>query len=123
MLPLRHDPDPKPGLRVRAVKFVVVGGTGAVLNTVILYVLFRWPGVPLVVASALGAELAVVNNYLLNERWTFAATAPSPRRFAKFNAASLGGLAVNAPSVWFLARLALYISWWQIWPVSRLDSL
>jgi len=111
------------GLRVRAVKFVVAGGTGAVLNTAVLYVLFRWPGVPLVVASALGAELAVVNNYLLNERWTFAATAPSPRRFAKFNAASLGGLAVNALSVWFLARLALYISWWQIWPVSRLDSL
>ena len=91
----------------RILKFAVVGGSGAVLNTAVLYVLYRRLQVPLVAASALAAELAVVNNYLLNDRWTFAARSPSIRRFAKFNVSSLGGLAVNVLSVWFLTRHGL----------------
>ena len=86
---------------------MVVGGSGAVLNTAVLYVLHRRLQMPLAAASALAAEVAVVSNYLLHDRWTFAGRAASIRRFAKFNASSLGGLTVNVLSVWSLAHIGM----------------
>jgi putative flippase GtrA len=102
---------PKLGKRKRnwIVKFMLVGGSGAVLNTAVLYVLYGRLHMPLVAASAVAVELAVVNNFLLNDRWTFAARSRSIRRFAKFNVSSLGGLAVNVLSVWLLTRIGLYV--------------
>jgi putative flippase GtrA len=92
----------------RILKFAVVGGTGVIINTSVLYVLSRWAGLPLVAASALAVELAAISNYLLNDTWTFAVRSPSLRRFAKFNTASLAGLALNVLGVWLLTRLGLY---------------
>lgn len=92
----------------RILKFAVVGGTGVIINTSVLYVLWRWAGLPLVAASVLAAELAAISNYLLNDTWTFAVRSPSLRRFAKFNTASLAGLALNVLSVWLFTRLGLY---------------
>jgi putative flippase GtrA len=92
----------------RIVKFAVVGGTGAVINTLALYLLYRWAGLPLATASMLAVELAAVSNYLLHDNWTFATRVPSFQRFAKFNAASLLGLALNVCTVWCLTRLGLY---------------
>jgi putative flippase GtrA len=100
---------PKLGKRNWIVKFAVVGGSGTILNTVVLYLLYRRLHMPLVAASAVAVELAVVNNFLLNDRWTFAARSRSIRRFAKFNVSSLGGLAVNVLSVWLLTRIGLYV--------------
>lgn len=92
----------------RILKFGVVGGTGVIINTSVLYVLSRWAGLPLVAASAGAVELAAVSNYLLNDTWTFAARSPSLRRFARFNTASLAGLALNVLGVWLLTRLGFY---------------
>ena len=105
----QHVAMPKIGKTNWIVKFVVVGGSGTVLNTAVLFVLYRRLHLPIVAASAVAVELAVVSNYLLNDRWTFAARSPSLRRFAKFNASSLGGLTVNVLSVWFLTRIGLYV--------------
>lgn len=91
----------------RILKFAVVGGTGVIINTSVLYVLSRWAGLPLVAASALAVELAAISNYLLNDTWTFGVRSPSLWRFAKFNTASLTGLALNVLSVWLLTRLGL----------------
>ena len=91
----------------RILKFAAVGGTGVIINTSVLYVLSRWVGLPLVAASALAVELAAISNYLLNDTWTFAVRSPSLGRFAKFNTASLAGLALNVLSVWLLTRLGL----------------
>lgn len=92
----------------RVLRFAVVGGTGVIINTSVLYVLSRWAGLPLVAASVLAVELAAISNYLLNDTWTFAVRSRSLRRFAKFNTASLAGLALNVLSVWLLTRLGLY---------------
>jgi putative flippase GtrA len=92
----------------RILRFAVVGGTGVIINTSVLYVLSRWAGLPLLAASALAVELAAISNYLLNDTWTFAARSPSFGRFVKFNTASLAGLALNVLSVWLLTRLGLY---------------
>jgi putative flippase GtrA len=92
----------------RVLRFAVVGGTGVIINTSVLYLLSRWAGLPLVAATALAVELAAISNYLLNDTWTFAVRSPSLRRFAKFNTASLAGLALNVLSVLLLTRLGLY---------------
>lgn len=100
-LPVRNPMAGMPGL---ALRFAVVGGGGVLVNTVVLFVLYHWAGLPLLVASAIAVELAVVHNYLLNDRWTFAVGTPSLRRFIKFNVSVLGGLGVNVLIVWSLVR-------------------
>lgn len=92
----------------RMIKFAIVGGAGTVINMLVLYLLYRRAGLPLAAASMLAVELAAICNYLFHDSWTFAARTPSFQRFAKFNAASLLGLALNVFTVWCLARLGLY---------------
>nr|WP_232546841.1 GtrA family protein [Streptomyces antimycoticus] len=104
-----------PGL---ALRFAVVGGGGVLVNTVVLFVLYHWVGLPLLSASAIAVELAVVHNYLLNDRWTFAVGTPSLRRFIKFNISVLGGLGVNVLIVWSLVR-GERICCWRIASASR----
>lgn len=41
------------------------------------------------VASALAAELAIVNNFFWNDHWTVRHTGPSLGRFARFNLVSV----------------------------------
>lgn len=96
-------------LTSRVVRFAVVGGAGTVVNTAALYVLHRLLGVPLVAASAMAVEFAVVHNYLLNDWWTFAARAPSLRRFGKFNLSMLAGLAVNVLALWALVHGGVHL--------------
>jgi putative flippase GtrA len=93
----------------RAIRFGVVGCTGAAINTAVLYALARGLGLPVPAASAIAVELAVISNYLLNERWTFGTRSPTLRRFAKFNLVSLAGLSLNVMTVWFLARHGIYL--------------
>jgi len=92
----------------RILKFACVGLIGVGINTGALYVLSRWLDLPLVAASAIAVELAVISNYLLNARWTFATSVASFGRFAKFNLASLLGLGLNVMVVWLLVRLGIY---------------
>jgi dolichol-phosphate mannosyltransferase len=62
----------------------------------------------LLLSSAIAVELAVVNNFFWNNRWTFACRSASLARFVKFNAASLAGLTFNVITVWGLTRTGLY---------------
>jgi putative flippase GtrA len=92
----------------RILKFACVGSIGIVINTGALYILSRWLGLPLAAASAIAVELAIISNYVINDRWTFSSRAISLRRFAKFNVASLSGLSVNVATVWLLTRIGVY---------------
>jgi putative flippase GtrA len=92
----------------RFLKFACVGIIGVGVNTGALYIFSRWLGLPLVAASAIAVELAIIGNYFLNARWTFASSVTSVRRFAKFNFASLFGLGLNVMIVWLLVRAGIY---------------
>jgi putative flippase GtrA len=92
----------------RILKFAGVGCIGVGINTGALYIFSRWLSLPIVLASACAVELAVISNYFLNARWTFAARAASFGRFTKFNLASLVGLGLNVMIVWLLVRLGIY---------------
>jgi putative flippase GtrA len=88
----------------RLSKFLAVGGTGVLVNSLALFILFQWVHLPLVIASALSTELGIVNNFYWNDRWTFGRTQFSLRRFAQFNLVSLAGLVIATCTLWGLVR-------------------
>ena len=93
----------------RASKFLLVGGIGTLVNSLALFLLFQRAHLPLVLAAALSAELAIIHNFCWNDRWTFGRIQPSLRRFAKFNLVSLAGLVITTGTLWVLVRhLGLY---------------
>ena len=94
---------------VQLVRFGLVGGLGTLTNLALFYALVDLGAMqPLVGAFACFA-VAVTQNYVLNEWWTFATQTGgglSLDRYRKFVVASLLGLAVNAAVL--AALLALY---------------
>jgi putative flippase GtrA len=90
-------------LASRLGKFLLVGGTGVVINNAALFALYQLLGLPLVVASVLAVLLAIGNNFVLNDRWTFKqARHAASQRFVRFGVVSLGGVAVTTFTLWAL---------------------
>jgi putative flippase GtrA len=85
-------------------KFLVVGVTGMLVNSLVLFLLYQWARLPLVLASILSTEMAIVNNFCWNDRWTFGRTRLSLNRFALFNLVSLAGMAITTGTLWLLVR-------------------
>jgi putative flippase GtrA len=103
-----HLSDARRGLRAglrrcsKPGKYLVVGGTGAVVNSAGLVLLHQLLALPLVLASILAVECSIASNYLLNDRWTFRRRWPSWRRFLKFNLVSCVGLVITTATLWAL---------------------
>ncbi len=99
-----------PPLRLRLARsrrfltFLAVGLSGLVVDMTILYLLtdiqtLHWP---LTRSKILAAEVAIINNFLWNDRWTFGDMAAQQRgrrqklrRFTKFNLVCLIGVGIN----------------------------
>ena len=88
----------------RFLRFCLVGGSGVLVDMAFLFLLSdpRTLGWGLSRSKILGAEAAIVNNFLWNDAWTFADMVEpksSPRRkfhrFLKFNAICVIGLTLN----------------------------
>ncbi len=89
-------------LPARFPKFALVGLSGVAVDMLVLWLLKGRAGWPLTVSKLIGAELAIVNNFLWNDLWTFGDLAALQgdglarlRRFAKFNAICAAGLALS----------------------------
>jgi dolichol-phosphate mannosyltransferase len=91
-------------LQSRFVRFALVGLTGVAIDMGLLFLLSdpRTLGWGLTRSKAIGAESAIINNFLWNDRWTFRDLVPEQRssaaafrRFLKFNSICLGGLVLN----------------------------
>jgi putative flippase GtrA len=87
-------------------RFLLVGASGVVVNSIALFALHGLAGVPLVLASALSVELAIAHNFVLNDRWTFGCARRSLLRFLKFNLVCLVGLLVTTSVAWLLVQQA-----------------
>lgn len=89
-------------------KFLVVGGIGFIINTLILE-LVVYLGFHPWVGSAAGAELAIVSNFLLNNAWTFHARKITGLRriskFLQFNMTSVGAIFLQAGTVFLGTQL------------------
>ncbi len=83
-------------------KFCVVGGIGFIINTVVLELMVYWKFHP-TVGSAVGAELAIISNFFLNNIWTFGSKRIYGTRligkFIQFNGTSAGAIILQAGTV------------------------
>ena len=90
------------GHAARLAKYLITGSVGGVVTLGSLILLRTVTDLPLVSAYSLAVELAILNNFLLNEFWTFAdATAKSADsrtrviRFLRFNGTCVWGAVFN----------------------------
>jgi putative flippase GtrA len=89
-------------------RFGLVGVSGAALNIGTFWLLNTGVGVPAVIAAAIAFELALTNNFALNQRWTFAARASSwSSAFARYQVAALGGLLLQLLTLHALSAMGL----------------
>ncbi|MBD2588014.1 glycosyltransferase [Synechococcus elongatus] len=87
----------------RFLKFVGAGATGVIVDSVVLYLLHDPSrlGWPLLLSKFIAAEVAILNNFVFNEFWTFGDLARGsqrrywPRRFLKFNLICSLGIFLN----------------------------
>ncbi len=86
----------------RFLRFGAVGALGVGVNSLALFVAHGVAGLPLLVASPLAVEVAILHNFVWNERWTFGARRFSLTRLGKFNLTSLGGLVITSGVLYLL---------------------
>lgn len=58
-------------LRVDFIRFCIVGGTGFVINFVLLIVLHKLFKLPVFLAQLFAAEVALFSNFMLHHHWTY----------------------------------------------------
>ncbi|MFB6155858.1 MAG: GtrA family protein [Haloferacaceae archaeon] len=95
---------------IRFGQFVSVGAAGAVLDTSTVILLTTHAGLYRGSAKLVGAELAIVLMFVINERWTFAEEGQDGRRavlrrFLKSNLVRAGGVLVATAVFVFVSGL------------------
>lgn len=58
-------------LKVDFIRFCIVGGTGFIINIVLLATLTHVFRLPIFVAQFIGAEVALFSNFMLHHHWTY----------------------------------------------------
>jgi len=86
--------------KIRFIKFGTVGFLGFMVNFIFIRV-FRGMGLSETLAWLFATELAIINNYVLNNIWTFkeakiAGLAKTVFKFFQFNLTSAGALAIQS---------------------------
>lgn len=84
--------------RARGVRFGLVGLSGVLVNSAVLWALAVGLGLPTILASLLATEAAIITNFLLNDRWTFGAAGYSHslgRRLLRYHGVAAGGMAIS----------------------------
>lgn len=83
----------------RFLRFGLVGLSGVFIDMAVFYLLRSQLGLPIARSTAMSAEVAVINNFLWNDLWTFRDVSrkqPKKRqrlkRFLKFNIVCLAGI-------------------------------
>lgn len=123
------------------VQFGLVGLSGVFVDMAVLYLLHdpQSLGWSLTFSKLVAAELAIINNFVWNDRWTFAAVSQHQtgwhcrlKRFLKFNLICLIGLMLNLICLTLLAQLNLnyllanlvaiaVVTLWNFWMNLRLN--
>jgi Predicted membrane protein len=100
--------------RRRILRFAGVGTLGTVIDLSVTATLVYALAVLPAIAKVIGAELAIVVMFVINDRWTFRAFGPSQRRsrllrLARSNGVRLGGIALQFLVVGWLLRSGLAV--------------
>lgn len=87
------------------VKFGLVGFVGTVVDFAFYKIFINSFGVPPATAKGFSTEIAIINNFILNNYWTFRYRKTKTniwQKFGLFNLVSLGGLVIGVLIVKFL---------------------
>jgi dolichol-phosphate mannosyltransferase len=93
------------------IKFLLVGLSGVFVNTALLWFLTEQVGLFYVLSGIIATEIAIINNFLLNNFWTWRRRNKKHnffRRLVSFNAVALVGLGISVSVLWFLTELGVY---------------
>lgn len=124
----------------RFLRFGVVGFSGVFVDFGVFYLLRTVLGIGLTRSNIFASEIAIVNNFLWNDLWTFRDLSSSQqgnrkrlRRFLKFNLICLSGVIINTVIVnllfnvfqlnEYLAKLVAIaiVTFWNFWFNSKLS--
>jgi putative flippase GtrA len=112
---------------VRFGQFLGVGAIGAVVDLSVSSALTLGAVLPAEWAKLVGAELAIVLMFLINDRWTFAdhgaaGLVPKLRRLLKSNVVRSAGLFIQFIVVYVLTRLdvTVVVADTDVWPLITL---
>ena len=94
---------------LRLTKFSIVGVIGAVINTWFLWLFTDVAGLYYIYSSAIAIEIAIILQFLMNDRWTFREQKTTHveqfvKRVIKSNIWRSGGLVVNIGVLYFLTE-------------------
>ncbi len=78
------------------------------VNTAFLSLLYQRLHLALPLSSLGACELAVIGNYVLDDRWAFRCSSLSWVRFAKFNVTAVGGLVLT------VLLISIFVNQWQM---------
>jgi dolichol-phosphate mannosyltransferase len=86
--------------KIKFIKFAIVGGTGFIVNFIALR-LFRGLGLTETLSWAFSTEVAIINNYIFNNIWTFKdqeikGIKQTISKFLQFNLTSMGALLIQS---------------------------
>src|SRR5581483_1578432 len=99
------------------IQFCLVGGSGLIVDMALLYLLAspKTLGLNLIASKAIAAEVAILNNFLCNDLWTFRrgedALNPPKSRWSRCWNFNLGCLTGVALCVILLDIQVLYLGW------------
>jgi dolichol-phosphate mannosyltransferase len=79
-------------------KFIIVGGTGFVVNYIALAVFYHLLGLPILIAQIIGSELALLATFVGNNYWAFQNHSHVLfwTKLWRYHLSAIGGLLINS---------------------------
>jgi putative flippase GtrA len=96
---------------VRFLKFATVGMIGMVVDLLVLNVMHKVFGLPLLVANTISFTTAVISNFTWNRLWTFPESRERPigSQLGQFALVNVVGLAINNLILWLAFQVTQQI--------------
>lgn len=99
------------GELLRFLKFCLVGFSGVGVNLGMLWLLTEKAGLFYILSAAIGIEISIISNFILNNFFTFTdrrrhGIGEFFRHLLRFNAVSLVGVGINLGTLWLLTSVA-----------------
>jgi len=95
-------------LSAEFIKFNIVGGVGVLVNMAAFHLFYNLLTIHHMVSGALATELAIINNFILNDLWTFRGREVKMgvwMRLIIFHASRLLGMAVTLATLYILSDI------------------
>lgn len=94
------------------VKYCIVGGTAAVVDFSILFVLTDFLNVYYLISATISFIVSALTNYALNRGWTFCSNGKKRRQLPIFFTIATIGLVLNNSIMYFSVEV---LALWYIW--------